>query len=287
MRDFAWQSWLFKYVRVVQQPQQPAPSEPWDVCHSAPDLYTFCLMRESLTCSLLTIGGILLHQPLPRSSRTWEVWEARLPVKTEAKNWLSMAAFSMHIKASSPFSFIKGYAPLFLSLQINISTEHHLVIFSWKISSIRKAWLCMLRQHPRTLPRPHVPNSTAHTILSYCRPLLSHFRFLSHLLDFLRWGMEISCALRKVLLKSCQLCSIPMSLRTVFQRIPFNNSLNNHKFILLFTVLTSIHIPQNHEFNHGTVTTAASNLNFLNDLLCKTYCFTGKLAFIYKVNENS
>lgn len=195
MRDFAWQSWLFKYVRVVQQPQQPAPSEPWDVCHSAPDLYTFCLMRESLTCSLLTIGGILLPQPLYRSSRTWEVWEARLPVKTEAKNWLSMAAFSMHIKASSPFSFIKGYALLFLSLQINITTEHHLVIFSWKISSIRKAWLCMLRQHPRTLPRPHVPNSTAHTILSYCRPLLSHFRFLSHLLDFLRWGMEISCAL--------------------------------------------------------------------------------------------
>ena len=49
--------------------------------------------------------------------------------------------------------------------------------------------------------------------------LLSHDSSLFPLLSFLCWGVESSCAPRKVSLKSCQLCSIPVSLRTVSQVI--------------------------------------------------------------------
>jgi len=55
------------------------------------------------------------------------------------------------------------------------------------------------------------------------RSLLSHADILPPLLDFLCWGMESSCALRKVSLKSCQFCFVPMSLRTVSQGISSNN----------------------------------------------------------------
>lgn len=50
--------------------------------------------------------------------------------------------------------------------------------------------------------------------------------FLPPLLHFFCWGMEL-------FLKSCQLCSVPLSRRTVFQEISSNNSLNSHKFDFL------------------------------------------------------
>lgn len=82
--------------------------------------------------------------------------------------------------------------------------------------------------------------STACTCLSYpSRSLLSHASFLPPPLDFLCQGMESSCAFRKVSLKSCQLCSIPKSLRTAFQGIPSSNLLNRWKFTFLnISVLT-------------------------------------------------
>jgi len=59
------------------------------------------------------------------------------------------------------------------------------------------------------------------------------------MLNFFYWMMESCCALRRVSLKSCQLCSVPMPLRTVSQGIPSSNSLSSLKFALLkFRVLT-------------------------------------------------
>ena len=56
---------------------------------------------------------------------------------------------------------------------------------------------------------------------------------------FFMLGMENSFALRKVSLKSCQLCSIAMSWRTVSHGIPSNYALNTLMFASLkFRVLT-------------------------------------------------
>jgi len=79
------------------------------------------------------------------------------------------------------------------------------------------------------------------------RDLPSHASFLPPLLDFLSWRLESSCTLRKVSLKSCHLCSVPLSLRTTSQGISPNYSLSTLKFALLkFRVLTAlcqVHIP--------------------------------------------
>ncbi|XP_040511138.1 uncharacterized protein LOC121108185 [Gallus gallus] len=56
---------------------------------------------------------------------------------------------------------------------------------------------------------------------------------LPPLLNFFCWGMESRCGLRRVSLKSCQLCSVPMPLRTVSQWIPLSSSLSSNKFALL------------------------------------------------------
>ena len=70
--------------RVVWLPHQPVPS---GCTSSGPiELHTFYFIWWSWTYSLFTEGGILLPQPQPRGSWTWETWEAWLPVKTEAKN---------------------------------------------------------------------------------------------------------------------------------------------------------------------------------------------------------
>ena len=62
--------------------------------------------------------------------------------------------------------------------------------------------------------------------------MLIHAVHPHSLLDFC-WGMESHCALRRVSLKSCQLCSVPMPLRTVSQGIPLSSSLSSQKFALL------------------------------------------------------
>lgn len=90
-------------------------------------------------------------------------------------------------------------------------------------------------QYPCIILRPSIPTFYclyfSFLLLSLTsRPLFSHASLLPPLLDLLRWGMKNSCALRKV---SWQLCSILMSLSTVFQGISSNNALKKWMFILL------------------------------------------------------
>ena len=62
---------------------------------------------------------------------------------------------------------------------------------------------------------------------------LSHAGLLPSLTGFLHLGIKSSCALWKVSLKICQLCSAPLSLRAVSQGILLSNSLNSWKFAFL------------------------------------------------------
>ena len=66
-----------------------------------------------------------------------------------------------------------------------------------------------------------------------CRSLHRHNGHLPPLLKFFSWGMENHCALRRVSLKSCQFCSVPMPSWTVSQGIPLSSSLSSRKFALL------------------------------------------------------
>ncbi|KAK4806147.1 hypothetical protein QYF61_001073 [Mycteria americana] len=71
------------------------------------------------------------------------------------------------------------------------------------------------------------------------RSRLSHAGLFPSLPDFLYLGTESSCALWKVSLKICQLCSAPLSLRTLSQGFLLTNSLNSWEFAFLkFGVLT-------------------------------------------------
>lgn len=65
-----------------------------------------------------------------------------------------------------------------------------------------------------------------------CRSLLSHVSFLPALLNFLLWEMESSYAFNKTSLKGCQLCSVPLSPRTISEEILSNNSLHRWNFTL-------------------------------------------------------
>ncbi|KAK4814468.1 hypothetical protein QYF61_018986 [Mycteria americana] len=70
---------------------------------------------------------------------------------------------------------------------------------------------------------------------------LSHAGLFSSLPDFLHLGTESSCALWKASLKICQLCSAPLSLRTVSQGVLLTNSLKTWKFAFLkFRILTML-----------------------------------------------
>lgn len=69
--------------------------------------------------------------------------------------------------------------------------------------------------------------------------------FLTHVLPspslfyFLHGGIGSACTPRKMFLKSCELCSVPLSLRAVFQSIPYTSSLSKWKSALLkFSLLT-------------------------------------------------
>jgi len=95
------------------------------------------------------------------------------------------------------------------------------------------------------------------------RYLLSHTYFLPPLPAFFFRGTERTCALRKASMKSIQLSSTSLSLRTASQEI-LANSLNSLK-----STLCQAHIPWDHKLNQGMVTAAqaASNLNAFNDIL--------------------
>ena len=51
---------------------------------SSIDVDIFSYVRQSCTCSSLTVWGILFPWSSPRGSGTGEAWKAWLPVKTEA-----------------------------------------------------------------------------------------------------------------------------------------------------------------------------------------------------------
>lgn len=96
--------------------------------------------------------------------------------------------------------------------------------------------------------------------------LLRHAGLLPSFPDLLNLGTENSCALRKLPLKSCQLCSTSLSVRAISQSVLSTNSLNNLKFILIkFRVLNLLFIwpIQDYEFHQSmtTASQAATNLN--------------------------
>jgi len=71
------------------------------------------------------------------------------------------------------------------------------------------------------------------------RSQLSHAGLFPSLPDFLYLGTESSCALCKTCLKICQLCSAPLSLRTVSQGVLLTNSLKSWKLAFLkFEIVT-------------------------------------------------
>jgi len=72
---------------------------------------------------------------------------------------------------------------------------------------------------------------------------LGHAGLFPSLPDFLHLGIESSCALWNTSLKTCQLCSVPLSLRTVSQGVLLTISLKSWKFALLkFRVLTMLFV---------------------------------------------
>lgn len=84
-------------------------------------------------------------------------------------------------------------------------------------------------------------------------------------LDFFCWDIENSSALRKVSLKTCQLCSISLSLRIFSQGISSNDSLYSQTSALLkFKVLSQL-FPR---FIFFEITNSSSCHNLFNDLLC-------------------
>ncbi|KAK4806919.1 LOW QUALITY PROTEIN: hypothetical protein QYF61_012640 [Mycteria americana] len=85
------------------------------------------------------------------------------------------------------------------------------------------------------------------------RSLLSHAGLLPSLPDFLHMGIESSCVLRKMSLKSCQLCSAPLSLRAGPD-----------------STLHLARSSQGCEFHQGMITAAqaATNLDLSNKLIC-------------------
>ncbi|KAK4813629.1 hypothetical protein QYF61_014389, partial [Mycteria americana] len=100
------------------------------------------------------------------------------------------------------------------------------------------------------------------------RSRLSHAGLFPSLPDFLHLGTESSCTLWKASLKICQLCSAPLSLRTISQGILLNNSLKSWKFAFLkFGVLTIL-LACPISLRTVNSTNAASNLDVTDELTC-------------------
>ena len=161
----------------------------------------------------------------------------------------------------SQFSLLiyqREYTLLCLPLLTNVSKKSCLVIFQSPLQvqfhlhfgfpdPIVYPCVDTSGQCPYILPSPPIPASTTYTFPSFSSvwpAFLCPAKPVSCLLClifFLCWVMESSCTLRKVYLKSCQLCLTPTSLRTASQGISSNNSLKSWNFVLLkFRVLTPL-----------------------------------------------
>lgn len=87
-------------------------------------LYPLSLIGQSQTCSLLTVWGILLPQPQPRCSGTWEVWEAWGKELVQYLNLLCVPCCHFF-----PLMYQRSYALLGPSLLNNKPVEPLPVIF--------------------------------------------------------------------------------------------------------------------------------------------------------------
>ncbi|KAK4806258.1 hypothetical protein QYF61_013402 [Mycteria americana] len=96
------------------------------------------------------------------------------------------------------------------------------------------------------------------------RSLLSRAGLLPSLPDFLHVGIDSFCALRKISLKSCQLCSAPLSLRAVSQGVP--STIRSPKIQGPDSTLYLANIPRDCEFHQGKITAAqaATSLDISN-----------------------
>lgn len=192
---------------------------------------------SSQRCSLFTVREISLPQHPLRGSWAGEKREARSalvkPVKTEANTSLlhiHCHRFPLLIYWDCIFSL----AFLFWPIRLEDYTSHLLPSPIISVPLLLLSHPYLSEPYPCTLylSRPHVSASSGCAFLSYSSvwgadPCSSdHSGFPYALLDFLNIRMEGSCALWKVSLKSCQLLSATLSLRTVFQGILPTNSLS-------------------------------------------------------------
>jgi len=143
------------------------------------------------------------------------LWEGGFRSVTISEDWgkylVCISTFSMSVFPCSLFSYIYTIAFLISALQV------------WKASLYSSLATCSCF---------HYLYFSFLFLSLTSRSLLSHASFLTSRRDFLCWRMESSCALRKVSLRSCQFCSICMSLRSVSQGISSCNCLNKWKFTL-------------------------------------------------------
>lgn len=103
------------------------------------------------------------------------------------------------------------------------------------------------------------------------RSLLNHADLLRPLLDFLCWKMENSCAVRNASFKSCQICSIPLSLRTTFQEISPINYFSRLKFSFLkfrLCILPVVRFPWDHKLSQVMVNPDSLEISLLNKQIC-------------------
>ncbi|KAK4832887.1 hypothetical protein QYF61_026437, partial [Mycteria americana] len=94
-------------------------------------------------------------------------------------------------------------------------------------------WAASLYSSQVTCPCLHCLCSSLLPFSLTNRSQLSHAGLLPSLPDFLHLGTESSCALWKASLKICQLCSAPLSLRTISQGVLLTNSLKSWKRTLI------------------------------------------------------
>ncbi|KAK4816375.1 hypothetical protein QYF61_016279 [Mycteria americana] len=110
------------------------PSNPYlsNSPRTSPDCHDFSNIMESdlatTPANSLRALGCISSGPIDICPSTGEVWEERLPVKTEAKKLLSTSAFSSSNVTSLPVVFIRGYAFFDLPFLTDIPVEALIIL---------------------------------------------------------------------------------------------------------------------------------------------------------------
>lgn len=166
--------------------------------------------------------------------------KGRLPVQT-SKELSSSLTFSMSTVTIFPVMFQEGCTFFDLPFLSHMPSETSSLFFASLVKLISSCSLASLTSSWHKVAMslyssyPYIPClcifffPCSLTIRSgvICADILSSFP------DFLHVGIESSCTLWKAFLKICQLWSAPSSLKTVFQGILLNNSLNSWKVAFL------------------------------------------------------